>query len=121
MAEIPIGTKFEQKLLVDNEVAIDFLGMEGAPSHVDTFDYKPDLYPLDGKTIDVPYIPAYHTTVLDFLGFPVCWVAVGFDYVLPFEDVPDGPLQFPNVDGELAGEVTVAAGMIDTGRLLPLR
>jgi AraC family transcriptional regulator len=36
---------------------------------------------LDGKTIDVPYIPAYHTTVLDFLGFPVCWVAVGFDYV----------------------------------------
>lgn len=30
MAEIPIGTKLEQKLLVDNEVAIDFLGMEGA-------------------------------------------------------------------------------------------
>ena len=23
------------------------------PSHVDTFDYKPELYPLDGKTIDV--------------------------------------------------------------------
>jgi len=30
MAEIPIGTKHEQKLLVDNQVAIDFLGMEGA-------------------------------------------------------------------------------------------
>jgi fluoroacetyl-CoA thioesterase len=30
MAEIPIGTKLEQKLLVDNEVAIDFLGMEAA-------------------------------------------------------------------------------------------
>ena len=27
--------------------------MYGGPSHVDTFDYKPDLYPLDGKTIDV--------------------------------------------------------------------
>ena len=27
--------------------------MYGGPSHVDTFDYKPDLYPLDGKTIQV--------------------------------------------------------------------
>src|SRR5580698_1179158 len=25
-----------------------FLFMYGGPSHVDTFDYKPDLYPLDG-------------------------------------------------------------------------
>ena len=30
-----------------------FLFMYGGPSHVDTFDYKPDLYPLDGKTIDI--------------------------------------------------------------------
>jgi fluoroacetyl-CoA thioesterase len=30
MAKIHIGTKLEKKLLVDNEVAIDFLGMEGA-------------------------------------------------------------------------------------------
>ena len=30
-----------------------FLFMYGGPSHMDTFDYKPDLYPLDGKTIDV--------------------------------------------------------------------
>ena len=28
-----------------------FLFMYGGPSHVDTFDYKPDLYSLDGKTI----------------------------------------------------------------------
>jgi hypothetical protein len=27
--------------------------MYGGPSHMDTFDYKPKLYPLDGKTIDV--------------------------------------------------------------------
>ena len=27
--------------------------MYGGPSHVDTFDYKPKLYGLDGKTIDV--------------------------------------------------------------------
>ena len=30
-----------------------FLFMYGGPSHVDTFDYKPALYPLDGKTISV--------------------------------------------------------------------
>ncbi|MBI1313303.1 DUF1501 domain-containing protein [bacterium] len=33
--------------------AVIFLFMYGGPSHVDTFDYKPDLYPLDGKTIEV--------------------------------------------------------------------
>lgn len=31
-----------------------FLFMYGGPSQVDTFDYKPDLYRLDGKTVDVP-------------------------------------------------------------------
>ena len=30
-----------------------FLFMYGGPSHVDTFDYKPELYPLDGKVIKV--------------------------------------------------------------------
>src|SRR5262249_9016986 len=30
MAEIPIGTKGEQKLLVTSEVAINFLGLDGA-------------------------------------------------------------------------------------------
>lgn len=30
-----------------------FLFMYGGPSHVDTFDYKPKLYGLDGKTIEV--------------------------------------------------------------------
>ena len=33
--------------------SVIFLFMYGGPSHVDTFDYKPKLYPLDGKTIDV--------------------------------------------------------------------
>ncbi|MEM7261402.1 MAG: DUF1501 domain-containing protein [Planctomycetota bacterium] len=33
--------------------SVIFLFMYGGPSHVDTFDYKPNLYPLDGKTIDV--------------------------------------------------------------------
>jgi len=33
--------------------SVIFLFMYGGPSHVDTFDYKPDLYPLDGKTIDI--------------------------------------------------------------------
>ena len=30
-----------------------FLFMYGGPSHMDTFDYKPKMYPLDGKTIQV--------------------------------------------------------------------
>ncbi len=30
-----------------------FLFMYGGPSHVDTFDYKPKLYALDGQTIPV--------------------------------------------------------------------
>jgi Protein of unknown function (DUF1501) len=30
-----------------------FLFMYGGPSHIETFDYKPDLYPLDGKTIPI--------------------------------------------------------------------
>jgi len=33
--------------------SVIFLFMYGGPSHVDTFDHKPELYPLDGKTIDV--------------------------------------------------------------------
>jgi hypothetical protein len=33
--------------------SVIFLFMYGGPSHVDTFDYKPNLYPLDGKTIEV--------------------------------------------------------------------
>ena len=31
--------------------SVIFLFMYGGPSHVDTFDYKPKLYTLDGKTI----------------------------------------------------------------------
>ncbi|HEX7901005.1 MAG TPA: DUF1501 domain-containing protein [Planctomycetota bacterium] len=33
--------------------SVIFLFMYGGPSQVDTFDYKPELYPLDGKTIPV--------------------------------------------------------------------
>ena len=33
--------------------SVIFLFMYGGPSHVDTFDYKPAMYPLDGKTIAV--------------------------------------------------------------------
>ncbi|MAB89577.1 MAG: hypothetical protein CMJ90_08985 [Planctomycetes bacterium] len=33
--------------------SVIFLFMYGGPSQVDTFDYKPKLYPLDGKTIKV--------------------------------------------------------------------
>ena len=30
-----------------------FLFMYGGPSHIDTFDYKPKMYGLDGKTVKV--------------------------------------------------------------------
>lgn len=33
--------------------SVIFLFMYGGPSHVDTFDYKPELYRLDGKSIQV--------------------------------------------------------------------
>jgi hypothetical protein len=33
--------------------SVIFLFMYGGPSHIDTFDYKPELYPLDGRTIPV--------------------------------------------------------------------
>jgi hypothetical protein len=33
--------------------SVIFLFMYGGPSHIETFDYKPALYPLDGKTIPV--------------------------------------------------------------------
>src|SRR5918911_882013 len=33
--------------------SVIFLFMYGGPSHVDTFDYKPKLYDLDGQTIPV--------------------------------------------------------------------
>ncbi|MFO0927257.1 MAG: DUF1501 domain-containing protein [Gemmataceae bacterium] len=33
--------------------AVIFLFMYGGPSHIDTFDYKPKLYELDGQTIPV--------------------------------------------------------------------
>ena len=33
--------------------AVIFLFMYGGPSHIDTFDYKPDMYGMDNKTIDV--------------------------------------------------------------------
>lgn len=33
--------------------SVIFLFMYGGPSHVDTFDYKPHLYELDGKTVPV--------------------------------------------------------------------
>jgi AraC family transcriptional regulator len=36
---------------------------------------------IDGKAIDVPYIPSLRTSVMDLQSDPVCWVGTGFDYV----------------------------------------
>jgi hypothetical protein len=34
--------------------SVIFLFMYGGPSHIDTFDYKPDMIGMDGKTLNVP-------------------------------------------------------------------
>ncbi len=39
--------------LVPRAKSVIFLFMYGGPSHVDTFDYKPRLYDLDGQTIPI--------------------------------------------------------------------
>lgn len=36
---------------------------------------------IDGKAVDVPYIPSLRTSVMDLQSDPVCWVGTGFDYV----------------------------------------
>ena len=36
---------------------------------------------IDGKAIDVPYIPSLRTSIMDLQSDPVCWVGTGFDYV----------------------------------------
>lgn len=36
---------------------------------------------INGKAIDVPYIPSFRTSVMDLQSDPVCWVGAGFDYV----------------------------------------
>jgi AraC family transcriptional regulator len=36
---------------------------------------------IDGKAIDVPYIPSLRTSVMDLQSDPVCWVGTGFDHV----------------------------------------
>lgn len=47
----PLAVK--KPMLPAKAKSVIFLFMYGGPSHMDTFDYKPKLYPLDGKTIPV--------------------------------------------------------------------
>ena len=47
----PLAPK--SKMIPGKAKSVIFLFMYGGPSHVDTFDYKPKLYELNDKTIDV--------------------------------------------------------------------
>lgn len=47
-------------------------------------------------------------------GYSECLKAAGFNYELPFQEVPDGPFELPNGGGLVAGEVVVAAAIIPT-------
>lgn len=40
-------------LLPAKAKSVIFLFMYGGPSHIDTFDYKPDMVGMDGRTVDV--------------------------------------------------------------------
>jgi hypothetical protein len=51
LLRLPAGD--DRPHLVPKAKAVIFLFMYGGPSQVDTFDYKPKLYGLDGKTIKV--------------------------------------------------------------------
>ncbi|MEM9379062.1 MAG: DUF1501 domain-containing protein [Planctomycetota bacterium] len=50
----PIGGRPVTPRALGRAKHVIFLFMYGGPSQVDTFDHKPDLYALDGRTIDVP-------------------------------------------------------------------
>src|ERR1700689_4973649 len=47
----PEEPRFAQ--LAPKAKSVIFLFMYGGPSHVDTFDYKPKLYEMDGQTIQI--------------------------------------------------------------------
>ncbi len=47
----PLAPKISARL--GKARSVIFLFMYGGPSHIDTFDYKPKLYPLDGKVIPI--------------------------------------------------------------------
>jgi AraC family transcriptional regulator len=36
---------------------------------------------IDDKAVEVPYIPAFRTSLMDLESDPICWVGSGFDYV----------------------------------------
>jgi hypothetical protein len=47
-------------------------------------------------------------------GYADCLTTAGFDYELPHEEIPDGPISLPGVQGALVGEVTVASAVIQS-------
>lgn len=58
-ADVPTPTPFANPLAprpphhAPKAKSVIFLFMYGGPSHVDTFDYKPELFRLDGRTVQV--------------------------------------------------------------------
>lgn len=61
MANIPIGTKHEQQLLVTSEVAVSFLGVEGA--RVLGTPYLIAWMEMTSRNAVLPYLDAGHDTV----------------------------------------------------------
>lgn len=52
---------------------------------------------IDGKAVDTPYVPGFHSHFMDLQSDPVCWVGVGFDYVhfhVPRSGLDDMALEY---------------------------
>jgi AraC family transcriptional regulator len=52
---------------------------------------------IDGKAVDTPYVPGFHSHFMDLQSDPVCWVGVSFDYVhfhVPRSGLDDMALEY---------------------------
>jgi hypothetical protein len=47
-------------------------------------------------------------------GYSECLERAGFDYEIPHEDVPGGPVKLPGVTGDVVGEVVVRSAVMET-------
>ncbi|MDB4508166.1 DUF1501 domain-containing protein [Akkermansiaceae bacterium] len=48
-----MAKKIQESHFAPKAKSVIFLFMYGGPSHIDTFDYKPMMYGMDGKTVEV--------------------------------------------------------------------
>lgn len=47
-------------------------------------------------------------------GYEECLKRSGFNYELPVEEIPGGPVSYPSHEGSMVGEITVMSAVLDT-------